>query len=103
MDELTFIDESYDYHFVLKPEYEKALVDAKERMLRTERWKITLTPTAEGGRYYQLFHLPDDPHCEHDVAADRADVLEPMKRAIDRWVDEKVETDIAAIFPQGEP
>ena len=103
MDELTFIDESYDYHFVLKPEYEKALVDAKERMLRTERWKITLTPTAEGGRYYQLFHLPDDQHCEHDVAADRADVLEPMKRAIDRWVDEKVETGIAEIFPQGEP
>jgi arylsulfatase A-like enzyme len=103
MDELTFIDEDYDYHFVLKPEYEQRVIDAKERMLRTEHWKLILTPQADGGRFFRLFDLRNDPHCERNVAAEKPDVLAPMKKALETWVDEKIESDIASIFPQGEP
>lgn len=103
MDELNFIDETYDYHFVLRPEYEQALVDAKERMLRTENWKIILTPTASGGRHYRLYHIAQDKHCEHNVAADHPEVLAAMQKALDRWVDQRTESSIAEIFPQGEP
>ncbi len=103
MDELTFIDDGYDYHFVLKPEYEQRLVDAKERMLRTERWKLIMTPRADGGRHFRLFHIAQDKHCEHNVAAQHPEVLAAMKGALERWVDEKIETDIASIFPRGEP
>ena len=103
MDELTFIDDGYDYHFVLKPEFEQRLVDAKERMLRTERWKLIMTPRADGGRHFRLFHIAEDKHCERNVAAQHPEVLAAMKTALERWVDEKVETDIATMFPQGEP
>lgn len=103
MDELNFIDDSYDYHFVLRPEYEQALIDAKERMLRTEKWKIILTPAAAGKRHYRLFHIAEDQHCERDVAAQYPAVLSAMQGALDRWVDEKIESSIATIFPQGEP
>jgi arylsulfatase A-like enzyme len=103
MDELTFIDEDYDYHFVLKPEYEQRLVDAKERVLRTDHWKLILTPRADGGRHFRLFDLRNDPHCEHNIANDKPEVLAAMKKALEKWVDEKTESDIAKIFPAGEP
>ena len=103
MDELTFIDDHYDYHFVLKPEYEDRLIQAKQRCLRTERWKMILTPQADGGRNYRLFHISEDPHCENNVAAAHPEITSAMKQAIDRWVDEKLESDIVTIFPQGEP
>jgi arylsulfatase A-like enzyme len=103
MDELNFIDDQYDYHFVLRPEYEQPLVDAKERMLRTENWKIILTPTASGGRHYRLYHIAQDKHCERNVAADHPEVLAAMQKALDRWVDERTESSIEEIFPQGEP
>jgi arylsulfatase A-like enzyme len=103
MDESTWIDEDYNYQFVLKPEYLPALIAAKQRCLRTRDWKLVCTPTAEGGRHFGLFHLAADPVGMTDVAASRPEVLAPMKAAIERWMDEKIETPIAEIFPQGEP
>ncbi len=103
MDELTFIDENDDYHFVLKPEYEQRLIAAKERMLRTERWKLIMTPRADGGRHFRLFHIIADKHCEHNVAKNHPQVLAAMASALERWVDQKIETPIHEIFPQGEP
>jgi arylsulfatase A-like enzyme len=103
MDELTWIDEDYNYHFVLKPEYQEPLVAAKQRCLRTRDWKLVCTPTADGGRHFGLFHLATDPHGEHDLAAARPEVLAPMRAALERWMDEHVETPIGGIFPGGEP
>lgn len=103
MDELTSIDEAYEYHFVLKPEYEKRLVDAKERMLRTENWKLIMTPRADGGRHFRLFHIAKDKHCERNVAKQYPETLDAMKKALERWVDEKIESSIEEIFPSGEP
>jgi arylsulfatase A-like enzyme len=103
MDEMTFIDDDYDYHFVLKPEYEQRLVDAKERVLRTEHWKLILTPCADGERHFRLFDLRNDPHCEHNIVTEKPEVFLAMKKALEKWVDEKTESDIATIFPAGEP
>lgn len=103
MDEATFIDESFGYQFVLRPEHEERLVAAKQRCLRTERWKLVCTPAADGSRRFRLHHLPGDPHCERDVAAERPEVLAPMRRALERWMDEREESMIGEIFPGGEP
>lgn len=103
MDELTWIDEDYNYQFVLKPEYQERLVQAKQRCLRTKDWKLVCTPTAAGTRHFGLFHLASDPHGEKDLATTRPEVLAPMKAALERWMDEKTETPIAEIFPTGEP
>ncbi|MEX1048316.1 MAG: sulfatase-like hydrolase/transferase, partial [Akkermansiaceae bacterium] len=103
MDELTWIDPGYNYQFVLKREYEDRLVEAKQRCLRTRDWKLVCTPTAQGGRHFALFWIAEDPHGESDVASGRPDVLLPMQAALERWMDDKLETSIAEIFPAGEP
>ncbi|GAA5481692.1 sulfatase family protein [Haloferula sargassicola] len=103
MDELTSIDPSFNHQFVMKAEYRQPVVDAKQRCLRTGKWKVVLTPTRQGGRHYQLFHTASDPDCQQDLASRRPEVLAPMRAAIDRWIDDKRETPVAAIFPGGEP
>jgi arylsulfatase A-like enzyme len=103
MDEMTFIDKSFNYQFVLKSEYREALVDAKQRCLRTAHWKLVCTPTADGGRHFGLFDKRTDPDGMLNLADSRPEVLEPMRRALERWMDERVESSISEIFPNGEP
>ncbi len=103
MDEATGIDDAFNYQFVLKPEYLAPLIAAKQRCLRTQRWKLVCTPTAAGTRHFGLFQIAADPHGEIDLAATRPEVLAPLQAALERWMDHKTESSIAKIFPQGEP
>jgi arylsulfatase A-like enzyme len=103
MDEMTFIDRSFNYQFVLKEEYRERLVAAKQRVLRTRDWKLVCTPAADGTRHFALFRLAADPHGETDLAATRPEVLAAMRTALERWMDEGVESPVPAIFPGGEP
>jgi arylsulfatase A-like enzyme len=102
MDKMNFIDDSFNYQFVLKEEYEEPLVNAKQRCLMSEKWKLVCTPTAEGGRHFALFSRHPDPYSETDVADAHPAVLAPMKAALERWMDERVETPLEDIFPDGE-
>jgi arylsulfatase A-like enzyme len=103
MDKLTRIDPDYNHQFVLREEWEQPVITAKQRCLRTRNWKVVATPCKEGGRHYGLFHLATDPDCRRNLAAERPEVLAPMKAALERWIDEGGETPIAGIFPDGEP
>jgi hypothetical protein len=103
MDHCTFIDESYNYQFVVKPEFRERIVQAKQRCLKTRNWKLICTPTAAGTRHYGLFNLVADPGCVTDVADSRPEVLAPLRAAMDRWLDQHTETPIREIFPAGEP
>lgn len=103
MDEMTFIDPSCNYQFVMKPSYEASFMASKQRCLRTRWWKLVCTPTVDGTRHFGLFHLPTDPHGRTDVATARAEVLAPMRAALERWMDLHEESSIAEIFPAGEP
>lgn len=103
MDGLTEVDPNFNHQFVLKEELREAVIAAKQRCLRTRDWKVVATPTATGDRHYQLFHTASDPHCETDLASRETEVLGRMRRALDRWIDEKVESSIEEIFPEGEP
>lgn len=103
MDEMTFIDKNFNYQFVLKSEYRSALVDAKQRCLRTANWKLVCTPKADGGRHFGLFDNRKDPDGVHNIADSRPEVLGPMRQALERWMDGRIETPISGIFPNGEP
>ena len=100
---MTDIDRDYHYHLVLKPEWDGPVISSKQRCLRTRHWKVVATPTKDGGRHYGLFHLATDPDCRSDLASGRPEVLEPMKAALDSWIDDHVEVPVEAIFPAGEP
>lgn len=103
MDELTVVDADFNHQFVLKPEYREQVLRAKERCLRTQDWKAVCTIDVHGEHHYRLFHTASDPYCREDVAERRPEVLAPMKKALDAWIDERVETLIPEIFPDGEP
>lgn len=102
MDQMTGIEDSFNYQFVLKREFAKPLVDAKQRCLVTERWKLICTPTLEGGRHFGLFRRDRDHTSETDVSSENPEVLVPMKAALELWIDRRIETPIDAIFPEGE-
>ena len=102
MDRMNFIDDSFNYQFVLRDEYEAPLVKAKQRCLMTEKWKLICTPTDDGERHFTLFSRHPDPYCEVDVAPSNPDVVAPMRAALEKWMDEKNETPLGEIFPQGE-
>jgi arylsulfatase A-like enzyme len=102
MDRMNFIDDSFNYQFVLRDEFEEPLVNAKQRCLMTEKWKLICTPTADGGRHFTLFSRQPDAYSEVDVAPTNPDVIAPMRAALERWMDEKTETPLVEIFPQGE-
>jgi arylsulfatase A-like enzyme len=103
MDEMTFIDPKNNYQFVMKPEYNDAMVAAKQRCLRTRYWKLVCTPAADGSRHFGLFHLPSDPDGRTDLADTRPEVLASLQKALSRWIDERHESLIPEIFPGGEP
>ncbi len=101
MDQMTRIDEAFNYQFVIKDQYKEPLVRAKQRCLATEKWKMICTPTAQGGRHFDLFKRTRDVDSA-DVPTINLAVKEVMKRALVKWIDEKVETPLEGIFPDGE-
>lgn len=102
MDRMNFIDDAFNYQFVLKDEFEKSLVQAKQRCLMSDKWKLICTPTADGARHFTLYSRHPDPYCEVDVAPSNPNVVAPMRAALEKWLDKKTETSLAEIFPQGE-
>lgn len=98
MDEMTRIDDSFNYQFVLKKEFEKPLVEAKQRCLLTDNWKLVCTPTLEGGRHFGLFRRDGGDSAEKDVASEYPEVLAAMKAALEKWMDENEETSAESIF-----
>ena len=103
LDEMTTYDPSFNYQFVVKPEYDGPLVAAKQRCLRTRYWKIVCTPAEDGTRHFGIFHLPSDPNGRTDLATSRPEILAPLQSALTRWIDDHHESAIAEIFPAGEP
>lgn len=102
MDQMTGIDESFNYQFVLKKEYEQPLVQAKQRCLATEKWKLICTPTIEGKRHFGLFQREGADFSLVDVSNEHPQVAEAMRVALEKWMDERVETPLEEIFPSGE-
>lgn len=98
MDGMTFIDDSFNYQFVLKKEWQVPLVAAKQRCLMTDDWKLICTPAADGSRHFSLLSLAGDIYSEKDVSAENPEILAKMKTALEKWMDEKVETPAEGIF-----
>lgn len=100
MDGMTFIDDTFNYQFVLKKEWQAPLVAAKQRCLALDDWRMICTPTKQGGRHFQLFPFSATAGGDQDVAAENPGVFLAMKQALEKWMDEKVETPAQEILPR---
>ena len=64
----------------------------------TDDWKLICTPAADGSRHFALFSLAGGVYSEKDVSEDNPAILASMKAALEKWMDEKVETPAEGIF-----
>lgn len=85
MDETTFIDPDFDFHFVLKDKFQEAVLKTKEHCVRTECFKYVRTP-GQQRPIERLFDLRADKHCERDVKAQFPDVKARLSAALDKWL-----------------
>ncbi|MCB1277884.1 sulfatase [Prosthecobacter sp.] len=97
MDETTFIDPDFDFHFVLKDKFQEAVLKTKEHCVRTERFKYIRTPGVHHS-IERLFDLREDPHCERDVKLRYPEVKARLAAAMDRWLTTHQQSTTAEIY-----
>lgn len=69
----------------IKPEYTARIMNAKDRMIRNGRWKLTYQPLTQG-HILQLFDVEADPMCKHNVIEQHEDVADAMWRNLSDWI-----------------
>ena len=70
----------------IKPEYQNIIVRAKDRMIRTEKWKFTYQPM-RNGEIHQLFDLTNDPGCYSNVIDLHPEVAEELRQKLRAWME----------------
>lgn len=84
LDETLRIDEGFRNQFVLKERYHRQVIESKDRMMRTERWKLIQIPYG-GGFAYRFYDMRSDPHQEHDLSERGGPVFENMRRQLELY------------------
>ena len=97
LDTLTFVDDTFDYHIVLRPEYAEPLNLAKERCLIARDWKLVFTPGTDGP-IHRLYHLSEDPHCQADASARYPEIAAKMQYHLWRWITDGEEASASTIL-----
>lgn len=72
--ELLEVSDKTTGTITFKPAMKTRIIEAKDRMIRTDRWKLVRQPM-ENGPEYKLFDIIEDPLCLRDVAANHPTVL----------------------------
>ncbi len=70
----------------LKDEFRRIVVDAKDRMVVSGRWKLTYQPL-QSGALIKLFDLDNDSDCRHDVAAMFPDIAARLESELRKWLE----------------
>lgn len=69
----------------IKPEYDARIIDAKDRMIRSGRWKLTYQPLTSG-HTLQLFDLASDPLCRQNVIGQHPAIADSLWRRLEAWI-----------------
>lgn len=85
MDKTLYIDKDFRNLFVLKPEWRQPILDTKDRMMRTPRWKLIYIK-GEHGPIWRLFDMSADPKQANDLSKSRPDVLARLTPVLEEWM-----------------
>ncbi|RLQ20768.1 hypothetical protein DWB85_16085 [Seongchinamella sediminis] len=69
----------------IKPRYQQRIIEAKDRMVRFGRWKLTYQPLNSGIKYC-LFDLFTDPECSLDVGDAHPEIVADLRRTLHAWL-----------------
>lgn len=83
-DETLRIDPEFHNNFVLKEEYHQAVLDTKDRMIRTERWKLIEIP-GKDGPIRRLYDMKADPRQQHDLSTKEVEILGRLASALSEF------------------
>jgi arylsulfatase A-like enzyme len=67
----------------IKDEYQPVTLAARDRMLRSGRWKMVYQPLENGYRL-MLFDVVADPGCTRDLSGDHPDVTQSLWQKLER-------------------
>ncbi len=70
----------------IKPRYQSRVIEAKDRAVRTERWKLVRLPLQQGPAY-ALYDLESDPDCKVDVSDRYPEVFQALRKILDSFLD----------------
>ncbi|MBU1691270.1 MAG: sulfatase-like hydrolase/transferase [Gammaproteobacteria bacterium] len=85
--DLLEITDKRDGTMAIKADYRDLIVTAKDRMVRTDRWKVVHLPMRDGVSR-RLFDLENDPTCLNDVSAIYPEVMAEMSALLQQWLAE---------------
>lgn len=85
--DLLEIPDKRDGTMAIKADYRDLIVSAKDRMVRTDRWKLVHLPMNEGVSR-RLFDLDNDPTCLNDVSAIYPEAMAEMSALLEKWLAE---------------
>jgi arylsulfatase A-like enzyme len=77
------VDPDFRDNLVLRPAYRSAVIAAKDRMVRTTRWKLIEIP-GKTRPIRRLYDVLADPHQEHDLAGTGLPVEEELAALLQR-------------------
>jgi len=69
----------------IKTEYTARIMEAKDRMIRSGRWKLTYQPLTHG-HILQLFDVEADPMCKHNLIEQHAELAEALWLKLSDWI-----------------
>lgn len=83
--ELMEIPDRASGSLAIKPEYTMCIMDAKDRMIRRGRWKLTYQPLTHG-HILQLFDVVADPMCKQNLIDQHADIAATLWKSLRLWI-----------------
>jgi arylsulfatase A-like enzyme len=69
----------------IKPEFATRIIEAKDRMIRSGRWKLSYQPLSEG-YLLQLFDVIADPMCKSNVIDQYPDIAAGLWNKLHVWI-----------------
>jgi hypothetical protein len=70
----------------IKKEYEQVIIDSKDRMILSGRWKLVYLPLNEGVSW-RLFDVQNDPSCKSNVLHFWPEVVDGIKVKLLKFVE----------------
>lgn len=68
-----------------KKDYQKAILNARDRMIRENNWKLVRLPLTSGPLYY-LFDLDLDPACKNNISNKHPEIVARLAKKMEPWL-----------------
>ncbi len=84
--DMLYVPDRRSGALALKPNYVDQVITAKDREVRTDRWKLVYTPVQRGA-LWSLFDVRNDPNGRHDLSHEKPAVFRRLKGDLSRWLE----------------